>query len=226
VVATTKPLFGIFNNRPHFSRALDRDLTQMVHNEFRVAGSNSGHDPWFSLSPAREPWLAALGVERDVAPGELRRALMEHLMRASHEPNPLVRGRRVLDAQESRGAELFQSACESCHQARLDASDADSRVPFERWASLILSDAGPIVWGSDRYAKTGIEPYVHERGARVPSLRRLGRKFPYFTNGSARSLSEVLERVRLAPAFSHAGGAGTALPPEDQRALEAFLRLL
>jgi hypothetical protein len=226
VVATTKPLFGLFNNRPHFSRALDRDLTQMVHNEFRVAGSNSGHDPWFSLSPAREPWLAALGVEREVAPDELRRALIEHLMRASHEPNPLVRGRHELEAQEARGAALFQSACESCHQARLDTSDAGSRVPFERWASLILSDAGPIVWGADVYARTGIEPYVHERGARVPSLRRLGRKFPYFTNGSAHSLSQVLERVRLAPAFSHAGGAGTALPPEAQRALEAFLRLL
>lgn len=226
VVATTKPLFGLFNNRPHFSRALDRDLTQMVHNEFRVAGSNSGHDPWFSLGPAQAPWLAALGIEREVAPDALRRALVEHLMRASHEPNPRVRGRRAFDEQEARGAERFQSACESCHQARLDTSDAASRVPFERWASLVLSDAGPLVWGSDVYAKTGVEPYVHERGARVPSLRRLGRKFPYFTNGSAQSLADVLERVRLAPAFSHAGGAGSALPHDDQRALEAFLRLL
>ena len=27
VRATTKPLLGLFNNRPHFSRALDRDLS-------------------------------------------------------------------------------------------------------------------------------------------------------------------------------------------------------
>ncbi|MEO8180091.1 MAG: hypothetical protein ABI895_14750, partial [Deltaproteobacteria bacterium] len=38
ILATTKPLRGLFNNRPYFSRALDPDLTQMVHNEFRAAG--------------------------------------------------------------------------------------------------------------------------------------------------------------------------------------------
>jgi hypothetical protein len=230
VRATTKPLVGLFNNRPYFSRALDRDLTQMVHNEFRVAGANSGHDPWFALSTDDQPWVTALGVDTKVPPEELRRALMAHLMRSSHAPNPLTLERRELDADEARGARLFLEHCESCHQARLDTSNPASRVPFERWASLILSEPGPIVWASDVYARTGIEPYVHERGARVPSLRRLDKKFPYFTDGSARSLADVLARVRMLPSgFSHAGGDATgaiALGADDRRALEAFMHLL
>ncbi len=57
VYATTKPLLGLFNNRPHFSRALDPDMTTMVNNEFRVAGARSDHDPWFSLSVGAFPWI-------------------------------------------------------------------------------------------------------------------------------------------------------------------------
>jgi hypothetical protein len=69
-------------------------------------------------------------------------------------------------------------------------------VPFERWEAMVFSPEGPIVWGQDRYADTGIRPSVHELGARIPSLRRLERKWPYFTNGSARSLAELLAGVR------------------------------
>ena len=47
VRVTTKPLLGLFNNRPYFSRALDPDLATMVHNEFRVVGLRSRHDSWF-----------------------------------------------------------------------------------------------------------------------------------------------------------------------------------
>src|SRR5262249_12871432 len=49
VSVVTKPLFGLANNRPHFSRAMDPDLSSVCHNEFRVAGAGSGTDPWFSL---------------------------------------------------------------------------------------------------------------------------------------------------------------------------------
>src|SRR5205814_5016931 len=41
VHATTKPLVGLFNNRPHFSRALDPDLSSVANNEFTVAGARS-----------------------------------------------------------------------------------------------------------------------------------------------------------------------------------------
>ena len=82
------------------------------------------------------------------------------------------------------------------------------------------------MWGSDAYEKTGIEPYVHERGARVPSLRRLYKKRPYFTNGRADTLRSVLELARFGAPFSHAGGDGERLSPPDVDALLVFLDLL
>ena len=61
VRATTKPLVGLFNNRPHFSRALDPD-SGVAENEFRVAGAPSPADPHFDIDVHDVPWLAELGL--------------------------------------------------------------------------------------------------------------------------------------------------------------------
>ncbi len=228
---TTKPLLGLFNNRPHFSRALDPDLTSVAHNEFRVAGLRSRHDPWFSIDVAEAPWLAQLGVGGEpLGPEELRRALMVFLMGFGPRPNPSVLGRSSWTAEERRGAEVFHDRCEPCHQARLATDVAASRVPFAEWESLVMSPDGPIVWACDAYAQTGIEPYVHEQGARVTSLRRLYRKRPYFTNGSARDLDAVLVRARFeGGGFWHERsdlGPDAGLDASERHALLAFLDLL
>jgi cytochrome c peroxidase len=92
-----------------------------------------------------------------------------------------------------------------------------------------MSPAGPIVWARDSYEKTGIEPYVHPSGSRVPSLRRLYKKRPYFTNGSAADLDDVLARAGTAASgFSHAGidGSTPLLGARSRAALRAFLDLL
>lgn len=230
VRATTKPLLGLFNNRPHFSRALDPDLATMVDNEFRVAGAKSERDPWFSLSAAEVPWIREIGVgEGPFTPVELRAALMELLMDLTHRPNPAAQGRSRFTELERAGAGVFRDRCERCHAARLSADDQASAVPFDRWESLIFTREGPIVWGRDGYERTGVLPYVHERGARPPSLRRVSRKLPYFTNGSARSLREVLERARAGEgAFAHDGATAGAAPlaAHEVEALLGFLELL
>jgi hypothetical protein len=235
--ATTKPLLGLFNNRPHFSRALDPDLTAVAHNEFRVAGAKSGHDPWFSIEPRDFPWLAPMGAAEEggaaIGPEALREALMLFLMDFTHRPNPAVVGRTTLSSIERRGAEIFRDTCEGCHSARLSADEPGSAVPFEGWERLIMAREGAIVWARSEYKKTGITPYVHDQGARVPSLRRLYKKRPYFTNGSAKTLDEVLERARALRGgadFYHDGapdGAeATKLDEEAREALRAFLNLL
>ncbi|HYV57356.1 MAG TPA: hypothetical protein VE911_07420, partial [Candidatus Nitrosopolaris sp.] len=79
------------------------------------------------------------------------------------------------------------------------------------------------------YEKTGIEPYVHEAGTRVPSLRRLYKKRPYFTNGSAPDLEDVLRRARFSGGqFLHGGAAAepAIVDPASRTALLAFLDLL
>jgi hypothetical protein len=230
VQVTTRPLLGLFTLRPYFSRALDPDLTAMVHNEFRVAGRRSRHDPWFARSVADTPWLAYLGVGPEpLTPEMLRRALMTFLMEFTHRPNPMAFGRTGWSAEEDRGAAIFRDRCESCHQARLVADRADTRQPFATWERLVMSPQGPIVWARDGYEKTGIVPYVHDSGTRVPPLRRLYKKRPYFTNGSAADLDDVLRRARVAPAgFFHDGDGATdgELDDASRRALAAFLDLL
>jgi cytochrome c peroxidase len=230
VRATTKPLLGLFNNRPHFSRALDRDLACMVDNEFRAAGAKSDHDPWFTAAEAGLPWVPLLGVPvAELDATALREALMAFLMDFTHRPNPAVLGRTSFTDRERRGAEVFARRCESCHAARLSADDPATRVPPARWEALVLSREGPIVWGSIGYKKTGVEPYVHDEGARTPSLRRLYAKRPYFTNGSAKSLREVLDRVGFRGEetwHDKAPEGAVRLGAEEIEGLLGFLELL
>jgi hypothetical protein len=229
--ATTKPLVGLVGNRPYFSRALDPDLSTVSHAEFRVAGAGSGTDPFFSLEPREHAWLQHLGLTERTEPLELRRALLRFLTDFSHRPNSAIVGRTggAFDATEREGARLFRDRCESCHSARLSADDAATAIPFERWEAMVLSESAPIVWGSAGYRKTGITPYVHPDGARTPSLRRLYKKHPYFTNGSAKSLDDVLDTLRFSGASTLHGkapeGAG-ALDATEKRALRSFLQLL
>jgi hypothetical protein len=233
VHATTKPLLGLFNNRPHFSRALDQDLTSVADNEFRVAGAKSDRDPWFSIETHDFPWLAQLGIRREtLSPIDLRRAFMAFLMDFAHRPNPLVSVPRAgarWTGEERAGAEVFRDRCESCHEARLVADEPARRVPFDGWESLVMTREDPLVWARAEYAKTGVVPYVNDSGARVVSLRRLYKKYPYFTNGSAKDLASVLERVRFGPGgvFYHDGAPeDAALQALDARERSVLLRFL
>jgi hypothetical protein len=228
VSVVTKPLFGLANNRPHFSRAMDRDLSSVSHNEFRVAGAGSGTDPWFSVAAARYPWLAELGIEQgELSALDLREALLQFLYAFSHEPNPRVLGRAHFSELEAQGARLFEARCESCHAARLFSDDASSRIDFAGWEAAIFRRNAPLVWARAEYEKSGVLPYVHERGTRITSLRRLALKPRYFTNGSAPDLEDVLERFRFGAAPLHVSSSDEpGLDEASRRALLAFLKLL
>jgi len=232
VHAATRPLFGLFNNGPHFSRALDKTMTDMVHAEFRVANRHNGRDPWFALSRADVPWLDhVVGAPTQLPPEALREAFMTFLMDFTHRSNPAATDHTQFTALERAGAKTFRDRCATCHAARLIAENPASEVAFERWESLVLSPAGPIVWSNAAYAKTGVVPYVHASGARVPPLRRLYKKWPYFTNGDARSLDAVLDRFAASPEAAYHDGAPVdaalvRLTADEKSALRAFLDLL
>lgn len=89
-----------------------------------------------------------------------------------------------------------------------------------------------MVWASAEYQKTGVLPYMHERGTRTPSLRRLYKKHPFFTNGSAKDPITVIAGSReVDGVFYHFGGpqkGDTIWEPdaEEYNALAAFLDLL
>jgi cytochrome c peroxidase len=161
----------------------------------------------------------------------LREAFMTFLMDFTHRSNPAAIDHARFTELERAGAQVFRDRCAACHAARLVADDPGSVVAFERWESLVLSPAGPIVWSNATYAKTGVVPYVHADGARVPALRRLYKKWPYFTSGSARSLADMLDRfASSSETVYHAGAPADAalvrLTADDKAALRAFLDLL
>jgi len=232
VHATTRPLYGLFNLRPYFSRALDKTMAQMVHAEFRVANRHNGRDPWFTLTRADVPWLDHVaGAPAELPPERLREAFMTFLMDFTHRENPTALDHARFTELERTGAQTFRDRCAACHAARLVADDPASTVPFERWESLVLSPSGPIVWSNAAYAKTGVTPYVHDAGARVSPLRRLYKRWPYFTNGSARSLAELLDRFAVGSGATYHDGAPAdaalaRLTDDEKAALLAFLDLL
>jgi len=199
----------------------------MVDNEFRVASRGTGADPWFSLDLEANAWVRYLGVTEPVDGTGLRRALMAFIMTFSPEPNPRALASDEDSSEIEPGAELFEQLCEGCHEARLVSDDPSSRVERARWMSLIGSPAGPIVWGTGERKQTGVEPYVHKEGARVPSLRRLYAKRPYFTNGSTGKLLEAAARFSVGTEQHVRDAAGGRnITDEERRALARFLALL
>ncbi len=228
VHASTRPLLGLFNNAPYFSRALDSSMTQMVHSEFKVANRHTGRDPWFSLTDRDVDWWTDAGIAgHALAPEVLREAFIRFLIQFTHRAN-VAANHETFTVVEKRGAEVFRDRCASCHAARLIAEEPSTEVPFDRWEKLVLSPSGPLVWNTAAYAKTGIEPYVHDEGTRIPTLRRLYKKSPYFTNGSVTSLGEVLDRFAYDKTGHHdqATPAMTKLTADDKTALLGFLDLL
>jgi cytochrome c peroxidase len=167
--------------------------------------------------------------DEQIEPLELRRALIHFLASFPHRKSAASAGRTAFESEERAGAGVFRQRCESCHAARRFSDEPATHVGFDQWEPHVF--AGDLVWASSDYQKTGIEPYVSEKGARVPSLRRLSRKRPYFTNGSSPTLADVVARVRFADGRTwhdekRAAPGATALSPSEQSSLVAFLELL
>lgn len=228
VFATTKTLKGLANNVPLFSRAGDRSLASMVVAEFRVANQNREDD--FSIRARDYPWLGALdGVPSELDPVELRKSFLSFFVDFRHAPNPWLATRGRLSEDALGGIGVFSARCEYCHRA-VPSTRSDETVTTHEWPALVENEAIDLVWGAPFYTKTNILPYVSTRGARVPSLRRVAEKYPYFTNGSSRHLRDVLERFRYrgATAWHHYDGSSSeevkALSADEVRQLEALLR--
>ncbi len=227
VYATTKTLRGLANNVPLFTRAGDPTMSTMIMGEFRVA--NQERRAFFDVEVTAHPWLTEFGVRSTLTPDDQRLAFLSFLVDYTHPPNPWTAQGRPLDRQATAGLEVFRERCAVCHQAATSTRESGDSVPFDRWQEWLETESWDPVWASALYTKTGIEPYVAEAGARVPSLRRVKQKYPYFTNGSSTTLRSVLERFRYRGAQGWhdpagvQGGGGDALDADE---IAVLLRLL
>jgi len=221
VFASTKTLRNLANNVPLFSRAGDKSLASMVLAEFRVA--NQQRKDSFSIEPSKFPWLREIGdLPSKLSPTYLRKAFLSFFVDFQHRPNPWNILSHKLTPKAVRGLSVFRARCEYCHQATLSTRGYES-LPFADWKHWLEAEEKDLVWGAPFYTKTGIKPYVHRAGARVPSLRRVQQKYPYFTNGSSRSLRHLLSRFRYQglTAWHHYETRSGEAKPQDVRALTA-----
>jgi mono/diheme cytochrome c family protein len=159
-------------------------------------------------------------------PADVRVALAAYMARIPPEPSPFVApGRQTLAAEERHGLALFRDGCAGCHQLVRDSAAGGAIAADELEAALL---AGRVALTGPRLHAVGT-PVLGEGGNNPPSLRGAWEAAPYFSDGSARTLEEVLRRTDPDADAVHAP-ANAARPPvfsaADRAALLAFLRAL
>jgi hypothetical protein len=164
--------------------------------------------------------------EVTLSPDEVRAALAAYMVRIPTEPSPFVApGRHALAVDERHGLEVFRDRCARCHQLVADTATG-AVVPARALERRLL--AGQVALTSARLYDVGT-PVLGKTGNNPPSLRGVWDAAPYFSDGSARTLEDVLARTDPAAGAVHAPANATrpsAFSLADRAALLAFLRAL
>jgi mono/diheme cytochrome c family protein len=159
-------------------------------------------------------------------PPEVRAALARYMERIPPEPSPFVAvNARALGAEARRGLTLFRDRCAGCHQLVGNSALGD-HVPAAAQEARLLS--GQVALTSPGRYAVGT-PVLGEGGNNPPSLRGVWDAAPYFSDGSARTLEEVLRRTDPDADAVHApanAARPSAFAADAQTALLAFLRAL
>jgi hypothetical protein len=170
---------------------------------------------------AGETWTDVI-----LSPDQIRAALAAHLARVPAQPSPFVApGRSRLTATERRGFQTFRENCSGCHRLVRSTDDEHAIAASEIEARLL---ARQVVLTSAGLHDVGT-PVLGEGGNNPPSLRGVWAAAPYFSDGSADTLDDVLRRTNPDSPKIHAAENATH-PPAFSAAtradLLAFLRAL
>jgi mono/diheme cytochrome c family protein len=213
--AATKPVHGLANNVPLFSRCGDETLSAMVMAEFQVANQN--RKGVFSIPKARYAWTAAMPHwPETLSPFALRQGLVAFFVDFTPSANPWRIAHPKLTDGARRGLAVFRDRCADCHQP-IRSTRTGQGVAFPDWERWLTADNQDLVWGAPFFARTGVTPYVDPAGARVPSLRRVWSKYPLFTNGSCKTIRDVLEAFRYQGTTTwHRFDAGRSVPAKKE----------
>jgi hypothetical protein len=161
-----------------------------------------------------------------LSPVALRAALAAYMARIPPEPSPFVAtGRHALTVEERRGLDVFRESCAGCHELVGDTALGNG-IPLRDLERRLL--AGQVALTSARLYDVGT-PVLGKTGNNPPSLRGVWDAAPYFSDGSARSLDDVLRRTDPSAPKVHApenAERPPALSPEARTALLTFLRAL
>ena len=161
-------------------------------------------------------------------PAQLRASLTAYMDAIPNEPSPFVEpGRARLTDDERRGLALFRANCAGCHRL---ASDTYARGTLAEGPGLERA----LLQGRVALTATGLfdvgTPVLGAGGNNPPSLRGIWAAAPYFSDGSAASLEDVVLRTNPQATKVHApeNARASAPPfsPAERAALMSFLRAL
>lgn len=161
-----------------------------------------------------------------LSPQDTRAALAAYLPAIPVEPSPYAPPeRRTLAPDERRGLAAFRARCSGCHQL-LPATGSEEGPPPSALESM-LRDARLVLTSALRY-DVGT-PVLGHGGNCPPSLRGVWSAAPYFSDGSAATIEDVLRRTDPAARAVHAPGNAQrppGIPAQERAELAAFLRVL
>lgn len=221
----TKTCRSIGSTAPYLFLGEVADVDGFAANLVSTHAQGSENGPGFDQYsttlrlPARSPQRRQ-AVRRSAT--QIRAAMAAYLVSLPPEPSPFVPlGTTVLPEPARHGLSVFKSACARCHRLVRDSRDSDELPAADLEKSLLRGQVA--LTGPDLH-DVGIN-VLGQGGNNAPSLRGVWDNAPYFSDGSARTLEDVLSRASPDP---HAPTVHTAsgLSPSEQAALLAFLRCL
>ena len=226
--STTATCRGLATTAPYLRLGNQATIDVFADNIVATHAQGAERDPaHFDQYPvvlrlrARSGWETAT-----LSPVEVRAALARYLERIPIEPSPFATpGAQALDAEARRGLSLFRDRCAGCHQL-VDDTALGHHIPEASLEARLL--AGQVALASPRLYAVGT-PVLGEGGNNPPSLRGVWDAAPYFSDGSARTIEELLRRTNPGAPAVHAkeNAAGpSAFTAEGRAALLAFLRVL
>jgi cytochrome c peroxidase len=161
-------------------------------------------------------------VTRSLDPTATREALAAYLATIDVEPNPRTVASGRLSSLARRGLALFGQGCQRCHRL-VAAVDQVEPVPADQVEARLVR--GELVLTSPLRVDVGT-PLLSPTGHNPPSLRGVWETYPYFSDGSARSLREVLDRTNLRAPKVHAAdnrGRSDGFTLDEREALVELL---
>jgi cytochrome c peroxidase len=133
-------------------------------------------------------------------------------------PNRAADG--TLTAQEEHGKDLFLQYCRSCHTGEYLTDSGTGNPTLDLGGSILLHDIGTCVSGGDFPDQPAPDEVVGKMHSAcdfdTPSLRGIFATAPYFHDGSAATLRDVVDRLPFTQ----------MLGSDDRDALVAYVKTL
>ncbi len=220
----TKTCRSIGNTAPYLFLGEVADVPAFAENLVATHAQGSERGAGFDrYSTTLRLWSSrGQPLRRRLDPLELRAAMSAYLAAIPPEPSPFVAfGSTALPPEARAGLAIFRRACASCHRLSRDPQSEDA-LPEAELERAVLR--GELALTSPGLHDVGIKR-IGPSGNNAPSLRGVWENAPYFSDGSARTLEDVLSRATLDP-HDPAVHTAAGLPADAQAALLAFLRCL